>query len=191
MRRSIVLTLVSIGVASLALIAASLLAGAGRASASDNPFQSISSLENASAGPLAGKALSAFQALPSELGPLQNVNEARALPATVDGHSSYAISTSGGEFCLFVVNLGEACTEPLSATHPMLLLVSGPDGESQKAFGLAADGVSSVTFVIDGAATTVPVNQNVFEFDATSSTTAAGLMNAVANFADGRTVAVN
>jgi hypothetical protein len=70
--------------------------------------------------------------------------------------------------------LGETCAHPLSATAPAVFAVFDPDaveGAGPIAFGVAADGVRSVSFTVGARKQTVPVNGNLFSFAGDPSTT--------------------
>lgn len=97
---------------------------------------------------------------------------ARLLPSTIAGHSAYVVPTEGGNFCLFVATLGTACAPPFTDARPAFLVAAYPNPGSTAGptvFGLAKDGVSSVTFSLNGTKHTAPVEQNVFEYTGTPS----------------------
>jgi hypothetical protein len=117
----------------------------------------------------------------------------RRLPSTIAGNTAYAVATTAGTFCLFVTQLAEACTLPLTDTFPAFVDVSDPGGTSTvgpTVFGIAEDGVGSISFTLDGVAHTVPVENNTFAFSATTPVKSDELADITAKFTDGHSVAI-
>jgi hypothetical protein len=67
----------------------------------------------------------------------------------------------------------------------------GPGGVGPTAYGVATDGVESVSFTEDNKVHTVPVNGNLFAFSGASSANVGDFTSVVANFADGHTEPAN
>lgn len=187
--------LVLIGAASLLLIGIATVHLETSASAGVDPLRGISAAENAPVGAVGGSALAQLQTDRAWFGgdaAAQILSGARAI-ASVNGHQTYLVPTSRGTFCLFVEQDGEACTLPLTPSSPVLFVASDPDGPGgagPTVYGVALDGVSSITFTEAGVSRSVAVNHNEFEFDGASSADPAGYMNIVADFVDGHTVPV-
>lgn len=83
---------------------------------------------------------------------------------------------------------------PLSSSNPVLFTVTdrdGPSGVGPTAWGIASDGIISITFTEAGATRTVPVHGNVFAYVGAPSDSVADFTNIVANFADGHSVPAN
>lgn len=188
-----------VAAACLCVIAASVFKLATtRASAAPDPFRSISVAATAplvapSAPVIAQmKTLSAIGS-PGVRG--QVVSAARQLPFTIAGNVAYLVPTTAGAggFCLYAgEQLPEVCDAPFSATSPPLLFIdSDPDGSGPigtTAFGVAEDGVASVTIIVNGTPVTVPVRGNTFEYIGDSSVVPGSIGSVSANFADGHSV---
>jgi len=193
MRRALAL----VGVTSLAVVGISLFHIESRAAAVSDPFQGIAVAEAAASGSADAQVISELQAAqgyaPGDLAS-QVPTGARAIAPTVDGNRAYVVPAKTGDFCLFVETLGEDCITPLTSTMPLLFIVSDPDavgsGAGPLAYGLALDGVTSVSFKESGVTYTVPVRDNVFALRGPSSADALDVTDVKANFADGHSVAM-
>lgn len=197
MNRWIKRFLIAVAVGSVAVICTSAIAlSSSGARSSGNPLQGISTAENAAAGLTDTAATAALNSLKSEdSGPIagQELDQARLLPASVSGHRLYLVPSTSGDLCMFVQSMIEACTSPLTASHPALFSVVDPDGPAGTGplvFGVAEDGVSSISFDIAGVKQTVPVAGNVFEYQAGSSVNADDITGAAATFANGQTASL-
>jgi hypothetical protein len=185
-----------VAAASLCVIAVSAFRLATRASATSDPFQGISAAENAPVLASTAPVLAQMRAVSSGNVGLRGaiLSAARQLPLTIAGHAAYVLptTTGGGGFCLFVEQLPEACDAPLSdSTAPVLFVDSDPDGDGPigtTAFGIAEDGVDSVTMTVNGNPITVPVKGNIFAFSGDSSVTPGSITKVTANFHDGHSV---
>lgn len=107
----------------------------------------------------------------------------------VTSRKVWAIAASDGEVCM-VGGFWE-CTPQLSKSVP-ITFGGGNAGPAQTFFaaGLAIDGVTSVSFVLepsDGATVTVPVKNNIWVYEQPNSD-ATGTKCIVAHFANGSTV---
>jgi hypothetical protein len=185
----------AIAAASLATIGIATFSLTTRASASSDPFQGISAAEAASVSPPSGSALTTLQSMVSHASGSvgeQNISAARLLPASVQGSPAYVLPSSDGNFCFFAEALGvDACAQPLSSTVPALLVVADNhvlDGDGAVAFGVAKDGVQSITIAVAGVKHTVPVVQNVFEYYAGPSASVDDFTTEIANLVGGQSV---
>jgi hypothetical protein len=185
-------SLIVIGLSAFALVTR---ASASATSASD-PVANIAAAEST---PTVGLDAADIAELPgtelqqSSSAGRQLVDEAHALPSTIDGQAAYVIPTSSGQVCFFVEHLVEGCGPALDATRPAMFGVADPDGTGGKGpivFGLAMDGVNSVSFTENGASRHVSVNQNVFEFDGSPDASTDSYANATAIFANNQTVPI-
>lgn len=107
--------------------------------------------------------------------------EARILPTTINGKRLYLVPTETGKLCLHLEGSGEAWFDPISQANPALLVAEdsdGPGGVGATVYGVAMDGVRSVTFTAGGNRHVVPVTGNVFVFHGDSETSA-GLVDAI------------
>jgi len=180
---------VAVGISSFTL--------AARAAASSDPLQLIASVRSAKPGAISATALITLQGIVRNAGDggggEQVLTEARALPTPVGAHASYVIPSRTGDMCFFAEGVGEWCGPPLTLTEPVQFGVEdndGPGGTGPLAFGLAADGVESITFSEDDTLHIVPVHQNVFEFVGAPSASVNSFTNVYATFADGHQVRV-
>jgi hypothetical protein len=98
------------------------------------------------------------------------LQQSRLLGALPTGRRVYLVPTSTGRLCLVVERLAESCGNPLTQAAPLTFAVADADraggGEGPIAYGVARDGVVSVSFTIDGRRVTVPVRRNLFAFQA-------------------------
>jgi hypothetical protein len=82
----------------------------------------------------------------------------------------YLVPTSKGRLCVVVERLAESCGDPLTQAAPLTFTVVDPDragrGEGPVAYGVARDGVVSVSFTVGGRRETVPIHHNLFAFQA-------------------------
>jgi len=120
----------------------------------------------------------------------QNLSAAYALASDIGGHAAYLIPSQTGGLCFFVDADAESCGPPLTSVQPVRIGVMDRDSQDASGpmvFGLAADGIRSVSFTLGGTTRTVAVHNNVLEFDASSSVTADDVTNVTATFADGQT----
>ena len=157
------------------------------------PTSSIGPVSSSRAGGLDAVTRARIQALDSQgvgaalLGQ-RLIADARTLPTRVDGYQLYLVPTETGKLCLGLGNTLEEWFDPLSRTHPVLFAAmddDGPGGIGATVYGVATDGVSNVTFSIDGAEETVPVTGNVFVFHAKSDANFDSLAAVSATFANG------
>jgi len=110
---------------------------------------------------------------------------ARVLGKMPDGSLVYGLSDTHGNLC----TIGEAagsCGPPLSRSHP-ITDGFGNTGSDLIASGIAMDGVTSVSFTVNGTPVTVPVKNNVWVYEQPGSN-ADGADCIMAQFADGSTV---
>jgi hypothetical protein len=189
--------LIVVAAGSLVAICASSIALSSSGSRSSvDPLQGISAVKNAPAGVTDSSARDALESLKaSDSGPIadQQLDEARLLPATVSGHRLFLIPSTSGDLCMFVQSTIEACTSPLSLSHPALFSVvdpDGPGGVGPLVFGVARDGVSTISFNVDGVKETVPVTGNFFEYQAGGSINADGITDATATSANGQSASL-
>jgi hypothetical protein len=118
----------------------------------------------------------------------QLIADARVMPTTVDGKALYLIPTARGGLCTFLEGGIETCGAPLSDTNPAVIIAvddDGPGGVGPMVFGVAQDGIDSITIKVSGQRLSVTVNRNVFEYHATSSARAADVVGVVATRTDG------
>lgn len=118
----------------------------------------------------------------------QLIADARVMPTSVNGKGLYLIPTARGSLCTFLEGGIETCGAPLSDTNPALIIAvddDGPGGVGPMVFGVAQDGIDSITIRVSGQQLSVPVNRNMFQLHATSSARAADVVGVVATRTDG------
>jgi hypothetical protein len=121
----------------------------------------------------------------------QLLSEARTLPTTVDGRHVYLVPANNGDLCLFVEGMTETCSAPLAEARPAQFVIvdpDGPGGAGPVAFGVAMDGVRSISFTVAGQSESVPVSGNVFVYRGTPTTSTDDFSAPTATFADGAAV---
>lgn len=105
------------------------------------------------------------------------------------GQNIYVVSTTSNDLC-FVVGPPHPewnCDDPLSRSHPSTVFLYGQDPEiTPPTFGIAVDGVRSVSFEANGREVTVPVKDNVWMYP--GDVFASAMLSLTAHFADGTTV---
>ena len=179
--------------AALAIGVSAIAAGKSGAKAADAPTPSIGAVSSSQAGGLDAATLAAIQVLNKQgvgaavLGQ-RLIADARTLPTRVDGQQLYLVPTETGKLGFGLGNSLEEWVDPLSQTHPVLAAAKdndGPGGVGPTVYGVAVDGVSSVTITIDGAQKTVPVTGNVFVFHGESDANFESIAPVSAIFANG------
>lgn len=194
--------LVLVAVVGALAVGAAAFGLATRAIASSNqqpaPFNLVGSAQTGPVSkldPAASAALARFaQSAPSGSGAAEQIlTAAYALPSGIGGHPAYLVPSQTGELCFFVNESIEGCGPPLTSGEPVRIGVfdrASQDAVGPTVFGLAADGVRSVTFALGGAVRTVAVRDNLFEFDAPASVTASDVTDVTATSTDGHTTAI-
>jgi hypothetical protein len=94
------------------------------------------------------------------------LGESRLLGTLPAGRRVYVVPTSAGRLCVVVERLAESCANPLTQATPITFAVARPAGEGPVAYGVARDGVASVSFRVGGRRVTVPVRNNLFAYQA-------------------------
>jgi hypothetical protein len=122
----------------------------------------------------------------------------RRIAQLPDGQSLYVLKTTWDGLCFVAGPPPHGrfnCSRPLSRAHPSTVWFdsSGPDVSSWFTFGVALDGVTSVSFEPNGQKLTLPVKGNVWTYhgDSFEATTALIGLPLTAHFADGKTVTDN
>jgi hypothetical protein len=114
--------------------------------------------------------------------------EARTLSTRVNGKRLHLVPTETGKLSLHLEGSGETWFDPISKANPVLLVAEdrdGPGGVGATVYGVAMDGVRTVTFAFGGETHVVPVTENVFVFRADSELRAGSLDAISATFDDG------
>lgn len=114
---------------------------------------------------------------------------ARVVGQIPSGQDIYVITTTSNSLC-FVVGPPHpewSCDDPLSRSHPSTVFLYGQDPDiTPPTFGIAVDGVTSVSFEANGREVTVPVKDNVWMYP--GDVFASAMLSLTAHFADGTTV---
>jgi hypothetical protein len=123
----------------------------------------------------------------------RDIESARLVGSLPSGRRVYVVSTSKGRLCVVVARLAESCGNPLTQTEPLTFTVvdrDGPGGEPALAYGVARDGVKSVSFTVGGRHETVPVRGNWFAYQPRASVTSDSFSSVTVTLSDGATEAV-
>jgi hypothetical protein len=87
------------------------------------------------------------------------------LVGSLGGHRVYVLRSSRGLLCVLLAGRGDSCGDQLSAACPITFLVEKDSAAAPPiAYGVARDGVVSVSFRNDGRPVTRPVRGNVFGY---------------------------
>ncbi len=118
----------------------------------------------------------------------QLVDKARVMSTVVGGKRLYLLPTENGALCAFREGGTEACTAPLTESNPALVVADdsdGPGGIGPIVFGVALDGVTSVSVTTRGREQSIAVTKNVFVYQAGSETSAADVSGVAVTLANG------
>jgi hypothetical protein len=121
----------------------------------------------------------------------RNIDSARLVGSLASGRLVYVVTTSKGRLCVVVARLAESCGNPLTQTEPLTFTIvdsDGPGGEPAVAYGVARDGVKSVSFTVGGRHETVPVRGNMFAYQAPAFVTSDSFSSVIVTLADGSTL---
>jgi len=120
------------------------------------------------------------------------LSQSRLVGALATGRRVYLVPTRTARLCVVVERLAESCGNRLTRAEPSTFAVADPDragaGEGPIAYGVARDGVLSVSFTVDGRRVTVPVRHNLFAFQGRPSDSR--FSSPVAHFAGGKSRAI-
>jgi hypothetical protein len=122
-----------------------------------------------------------------------DLQSARLVGSLPSGRHVYVVTTSKGRLCVVVARLAESCGNPLTQTEPLTFTVvdrDGPGGEPAVAYGVARDGVKSVSFTVGGRHETVPVRGNWFAYQPPAFVRSDGFSSVTVTLADGSTLSV-
>ena len=115
----------------------------------------------------------------------RRLGSARLVGTLPSGRRVYLVPTSKGKLCVVVARLAESCGDTLTRESPITFtVVDAGAGEPAVGYGVALDGVVSVSFKAGGRAVTVPVRDNFFVYEAPSG---ASFSPPSVTFADGTT----
>lgn len=107
------------------------------------------------------------------------LDSARLVGQLPSGQRLYAIADTRGDLCL-IDPTGMICGTGLTPSRPL-----EDESVGKLMFGVALDGVTSISFEREGNEVTIPVKDNVWVYDGASLPEAGAL---TAHFDDGRTV---
>ena len=179
-----------------ALVAAALTAGGAAIAGGVNPFAGIGAADHPQTG--------ADVLDPATAGTIEQMNAhsdsrfsgGRLLPATArlvgelsSGNRFYVIGTSTKELCVMIQQQARgdsaiACGAPLSHAQPTTLATIQANEETPLlTFGIARDDVTAVSFIAHGSEQTVPVKNNVWAYEGSSS----AVSSLTVHYADGST----
>ena len=102
------------------------------------------------------------------------------------GRRVYVVPTTKGRLCVVVAGLAESCGSPLTQEQPVTFTtVWEHPGEPAYAYGIARDGVESVSFHAGSRRVTVPVEHNLFAYESEPRDSPAGFGAITVTMADG------
>lgn len=110
--------------------------------------------------------------------------QARLVGQLPSGRKVYVVPSSEGRLCVIVASLAGSCGEPLASDSPITATTvdaDGPGGAAPVSYGVARDGVASVT-VGGSDGVRVPVRANFWFYEGS-----ADLSKVEVGFADGST----
>jgi hypothetical protein len=187
----------NIWIASLAVIVLVLAAGAALAASSWGPLAKIGTADHPASrkDALPPSILAQLKADQQPAGAgvdsigIRLVNQARLLGTLPDRTAVYAVPTSKGKLCVLVATVAETCVDALSPTRPATLTILTPAPDKPTTiWGVAMDGVESISFTANGTAVTAPVHNNFYAWQNSLGTRRVHLAAATANFSDGSPV---
>jgi hypothetical protein len=110
----------------------------------------------------------------------------RLLGTLPSGRRVYVVPTTKGRLCVVVAGLAESCGSPLTQEEPVTFTtVWRHPGEPAYAYGVARDGVQSVSFDAGSRRVTVPVEHNLFAYESKPRDSPAGFGAITVTLADG------
>ena len=102
------------------------------------------------------------------------------------GRRVYLVPTTKGRLCVVVAGLAESCGSPLTQEEPVTFTtVWEHPGEPAYAYGVARDGVQSVSFNAGARRVTVPVEHNLFAYESEPRDSPAGFGAITVTMVDG------
>ena len=116
------------------------------------------------------------------------IDTARLVGTLPTGKRLYVVSTTSGNLCVAVQEESIGCGHALSEQEPLTLETmdhDSPGGDPPVNFGVARDGITSLSFKADGSEVTVPVSDNVWAYEGD-----ADLYTVSVHYADGSTATV-
>lgn len=103
------------------------------------------------------------------------------------GRKVYVVPTTKGRLCVVVAGLVESCGNPLTQQEPVTFTtVFQHPGDPTYAYGVARDGVSTLSFTVNGEHVTVPVQHNFFVYETAPGDSPRGFGDVRATLANGR-----
>lgn len=180
------------------LIAASVLAaalvGAGVALAAGfNPFAGIGSADHAQTpqdvlDPTVASQLFSFSNGRARMQVLPDTS--RFVGQLLSGRRLYVVTTTGNDLCLILTDQAklqvESCGNPLTQNQSLTIATmdaDGPGGMPSLSYGIARDGINALSFMANGHEETVPVKDNVWAYEGSSSV----MESVTIHYADGTT----
>jgi hypothetical protein len=102
------------------------------------------------------------------------------------GRRVYVVPTTKGRLCVVVAGLAESCGSALSQQEPVTFTSTWEHpGEPAYAYGVARDGVESVSFNAGARRVTVPVEHNLFAYESEPRDSPAAFGAITVTLADG------
>ena len=122
-----------------------------------------------------------------------DLRSARLVGSLPSGRRVYVVTTSKGRLCVVVARLAESCGNPLAQTEPVTVTIvdsDGPGGEPAVAYGVARDGVKSISFTVGGRRESVTVRNNMFAYQPPASVTSDSFSSVTVTLENGATQAL-
>jgi hypothetical protein len=112
----------------------------------------------------------------------------RLVGALPSGKKVYVVPTTKGRLCVVLARLAESCGSPLTQDEPVTFtIVWGSPGDRGYAYGVARNGVESVSFTTGAKRVTVPVEHNFFAYETEPRDSPPGFGAVTVTLADGTT----
>jgi hypothetical protein len=118
-------------------------------------------------------------------------DSARLVGTLPSGRKVYVVPSKKGRLCVVVAHSAESCGNSLTPAEPITFTAAWDrPGESAYAYGVALDGVRSVSFSYGGNRVTVPVEDNFFAYQTEPLDAPPGFGALIVTFDDGEKQAI-
>lgn len=108
------------------------------------------------------------------------------LVGTVNGRKVYVVPTQKAGLCVIVAGLAESCSSGLTRSEPVTMVTAWErPGEPGYIYGVALDGVRTVSFSVGGERVDVPVHDNFYVYETEPLDSPPGPGPPTVTFADG------
>ncbi len=119
---------------------------------------------------------------------MHRLDSTRMVGYLPSGRKVLVVATTKDRLCVVVAGAAESCGNQLTRESPITFTTfarGGTSGEPPVAYGVALDGVVSVSFSVSGRKVTVPVQHNFFAYEGLASDGAGSFSAPTVTFTDG------